>query len=262
MFITTLRPDFRKLNDYFTNLQEHHILEVEKLHGVPVHLEYYNEQMFRMLEADLQNLLADYGLDEHHTEMLYLILHKSEEIGRRYTAYAEKYKEDIKLKEIAVFLHGMLSIKPNETLQLSIKPSLSDTLKLKNDKVTRWLTELIYDAIDNQQFPLSVFGTQIYALFDDEIEGHLSPAKIKKASALKTENPKHKLLPMLADLCLYLQAYLINQTHLTLQPNTSLSDKQANFFFDLLTILNYIEPSTIGSEPKDYIYSLLANHKQ
>jgi len=261
MFSTTLLPDFRKLNDYFSNLQEHHILEVEKIGGVPVHLEYYNEQMLRELETDLHRLLDLYGLQPHYTEMLYLILSKSEEIGKQFTAYKQKYNDDTKIKEIATFLLGILTIKPNETLQLNIKPSLSETIKLKNNDVTKWLIEMIYQAVENQDFPLSLFGTQIYTLFDDGFGGSLSPAKMKKASELKPDNPKHKLLPMLADMCFYLQAYLINQTHLTLQPNTYLSDAQANFFFDLLSMLSYIESDSIGSEPKDYIYSLLARTK-
>ncbi|MCX3266468.1 hypothetical protein [Pedobacter agri] len=262
MFSTTLLPDFRKLSDYFNNLQEHHILEVEKLGGVPVHLEYYNEQMFRELEVNLNKLLNHYNLQHHFKEMLYLILSKSEEIGKQWTAYKQKYNDDIMLKEIATFLLGISRIKPNETLQLNIKPSLSETIKLKNSDVTKWVTDVMYKAVENQDFPLSLFGTQIYTLFDDGFGGNLSPAKMKQASELKPDNPRHKLLPMMANMCFYLQSYLINQTHLTLQPNTSLSDVQANFFFDLLSMLQYIEPELINSEPKDYIYSLLANFKK
>lgn len=120
---------------------------------------------------------------------------------------------------------------------------------------------MIYQAVENQDFPLSLFSTQIYTLFNDGFGGSLSPAKMKQASELKLVNPKLKLLPMLADMCLYLQAYLINQTHLTLKPNSSFSDAQANFFFDLLSMLKYIEPDLIPSDPKDYIHALIANNK-
>jgi len=263
MFTTTLVPDFRKLTDYFVNLSEEYILKVESDGGVVVNLKYLDNTGFEQLQIDLASILERYGLKDHYKELLYLILRKNEEIGEKHTMFWHQYNEEKKLKEVATFLLGLKKLKQHETVQLAIKPSLSPTLTINNNEIAEWMIQSIVDNLEKQEFPLSLFGSQIYKLFDGlEDDQHISLDKLTAASKLKLQNPKFKLRPLYVELCLYLQVYLVNQTHLTLPNNAKLSDKQANFFFDILQMLDYITIDDFDSEPKDYIYALFQNNKQ
>jgi len=263
MFTTTLLPDFRRLTDYFINLSEEYILEVESDGGVVVNLEYLDNAGFEQLQLRLASILERFDLKEHYKELLYLILRKNEEIGERHTTLLHQHNEEKKLKEVATFLLGIKNLKQHETVQLAIKPSLSQTLTINSSGIAEWMIQSIVDKLEKQEFPLSLFGSQIYKLFngfgDDEL---ISLDKLIAASKLKLQNPKFKLRPLYVELCLYLQGYLVNETHLILPTNAKLSDKQANFFFDILQMLDYITIDDFDSEPKDYIYALFQNNKQ
>jgi hypothetical protein len=261
MFSTKLFPDFNKLKSYFPAITNQMISDIEANVGVPVNLEHYDEYSFIELSNGLKTVLTKYNLDDHYSELLYLVVKKDEEIRITYNSLWQNYNDDKTSKEIAEFLLAYKQSKPNQPFQLTAK-AFTGSVSIKNTHIARWMCEIIYTAIEKQEFPLRLFGAKVlHNLFGSNPfdVNEVSIETLEATAKLTTRKPTVKLKRLYVEFCLYVQLYLINQTHLTLPENVLFTDTHTNLFFDLLELLGYLDRDEIESEPKDYIHTMLRN---
>lgn len=261
MYSTKLLPDFTKLNNYFVNITEAHIQQIKANNGVEINLDYLDQESFKDLSEGLKSICEKYNLNDHYDELLYLIVRKNEEIRLKYDTIWENYQSDKTAKEVAQLLLAYKESNPNQQFQLTVK-TLTESVSIKSTPIARWMAELIYNAIENQEFPLGLFGHQIMQhLFGDnpfDVD-EISLDRLKAAAAFSPKKPTTKLKRLDVEFCLYIQTYLINQTDLILPEEVMLTDAHANLFFDILELLGYLNKEKIESEPKDYIHTMFRN---
>jgi hypothetical protein len=261
MFTSTILPDFRKLRNYHT-ITDEQISAIEGSGGVNVELDYMNEEDYLRVAEGLKIITQKYVLESHYTEILYLTLKKNEQIRERYDAYWQNYEDDLTSKEVAKFLLAYKISNTRQDFHLTAKP-LTGSVTIKDSAIARWMADLIYTKIEQREFPLGLFGEKIlFDLFGDEWDTK-EPIKLERLEAtanLSPRKPTVRIKKLYVEFCLYLQVYLINHTDLTLPGNGKLTDAQANFFFDLLALLRYVDSEKIASEPKDYMHAMFGNY--
>jgi hypothetical protein len=261
MYQTTLNPDFNKLKEYFPNITDADKTRIEQAGSVPAVLEYMSEAGFLRVSEGLRTIVETYGVSDHYEELRYLILQKNEQIRERYDAYWLNYNDDLTSKEVAKFLLAYKVSKPNQDFQLVAKP-LTGSVAVKDTTVAKWMCEQIYKAIEAKEFPFGVFGEKIlYNLFGEDFnsDAPISMERLKATAELKPRKPTVRIKKLLVEFCLYIQVYLINETTLTAPPEVLLTDAQANFFFDVLELIGYVDKETVAI-PKDYIHAMFNNH--
>jgi hypothetical protein len=261
MYVANLLPDFTKLKSYFPDLTEEHFNQIKTNNGVDLHLDYLDELSYTNVSGGLKLMCDKYGMQEHYVELLYLIVKKNEEIRIKYVTLWENYNADQTAREVAQLLLAYKESNPNQHFQLAAR-SLTKSISIRNTPIARWMAELIYNAVEKQDFPLELFGHQIMShLFGDnpfDVD-KISMERLKVAAAITCRKPTTKLTKLYVEFCLYIQTYLINQTHLVLPASVMLTDAHANFYFDMLELFNYVSKEKIQSEPKDYIHSMFRN---
>jgi len=258
MYTTTLLLDLSRLKSYFPILDE-----TSTVQPTSITLEYIGEENFNRINIELLQKLEEYKLTEHHNELLYLIFLKHEQIRVRYDAYWENYNYDLTSKEVAKFFLTFKETRPTEHFQLVAKPTLSSASAIKDTAIAKWMCEVLYDKIEQRDFPLGLFGEKLlFDLIGNDPESSKT-IDIDRLRVIANKSPKVptvRLRKLYVELCCYLQPYLIEQTHLTAQDGTLLTDQQAYLFFDILEMIGYIDGEKITSEPKDYIHSMFSKH--
>lgn len=262
MYETTLKPDFNKLKTFFPNITDVDVTRIQHEGGVPVNLEYMSDVGYLRVAEGLKSTVIKYDIEDHYDELLYLILQKNEQIRERYDAYQQNYSDDQTSKEVARFLLAYKESKPNQHFQLVAKP-VTGSVAIKDTAVAKWMSEQIYKSIESRDFPLGIFGEKLlYDLFGDDFNSDtpISIERLKATAELKPRKPTVRVKKLLVEFCLYIQVYLLNETKLTAPPEVLLTDVQANFFFDILESIGYLDRDEIESEPKDYIHAMFRNH--
>ncbi|WP_316808093.1 hypothetical protein [Pedobacter agri] len=258
MYTATLFPDFTRLTSYLNDSNSNNGVQ-----SVNIILEYIGEENFERISTKLRVELEKIHLEEHHNELLYLLLLKNEQIRVRYDAYWQNYNDDLTSKEVAKFLLTFKESKPTEHFQLVAKPSLSSSSAIKDTAIAKWMCEVLYNRIETKEFPLGLFGEKlVYDLFGNDPQSD-NPIDIDRLRTIANRSPKLptvRLKKLYVELCCYLQPYLNEQTHIKVQTGTILSDQQANLFFEILEMIGYIDGGKITSEPKDYMHSMFSKH--
>jgi hypothetical protein len=261
MYQTTIKPNFNKLKTYFPDITAEQILQIAEEGGVSVNLDYMTEESFLRVSEGFKNICNKYKVTEHYDELLYLIMRKNEQIRSRYDAYWQNYEDDQTSKEVAKFLLAFKESKPNHHFQLVAKP-ITGSVAIKDSGIAKWMCEQIYNKIEAREYPLGLFGEKLsYDLFGEEGQrgDTLSLERLRATSNLKPRKPTTKVNRLYVEFCIYLQVYLINHTSLTAPPETLLTDVQANFFFDVLELIGYLDRDKVQSEPKDYMHAMFNN---
>jgi hypothetical protein len=263
MLTTIILPNYRKLGLYYPNLNAKQIVQIEERGGDESYFEYQSEESFSRIAGGLKNVCEAYNIVEHYTEILFLLMLKNEQIRVRYDAYWQNYNDDLTSKEVAQFLLTYKESKPNTHFNLVAKPANGSSATIKDTAVARWMAEQLYNKIEQREFPLGIFGEKLtYDLFGDDYNS-TSPISIENLRNTANRSPRKptvRLKKLFTELCLFIQPYLDEQTILARSNGALLSDGQANFFFEVLETLGYINSNEIQSEPKDYIYAMFANN--
>nr|WP_121272813.1 hypothetical protein [Pedobacter schmidteae] len=260
MYETTLNPDFNRIKEYIPNITDDDITLAQQAGGVPVYVDYMREADYLRLSEGLKQAVTTYDIPGHYEELLYLILQKNEQIRVRYDAYWQNYEDDITSKEVAKFLLAYKESKPNQHFQLVAKP-VTGSVAVKDTAIAKWMCEQIYNAVESRQLP-NMFGEKIlFNLFGDDFNSDtpIASDRLKATAELRPRKPTVRVKKLLVEFCLHLQVYLIKHTILTIPDDVLLSDAQANFFFDIMELIGYVNRETVAI-PKDYIHAMFNNH--
>lgn len=235
-----IKPDLNNLRGYF-NYSEEDILRT-KIDGIQLKSDYFNEEFYIDVAERFEALARAYFIYGHYDELLYLIWYYNESMEQYEEAISQNYKDDKISKEVANFL---LAFKRNENvgeIQLSIKDS-TGTHTIKNNDVSQWMCKLISDAIESGKTPLGIFGeTLLYHFYGMNMEygKPIELEKLESASKIKLKNPKVLRQKIIVKFYQYLKLYLEDNTNLITRNKSALTNRQAEFFFDLFNILGLL----------------------
>lgn len=252
--------NFDRLIKYFPNITEEEKASIRKQGGYWFNFDWeYDDETYRRWYKTLSTILDSYDLQDHLNELYFIVIM----LDYEYTSIKESLDQDYKdtqiSKEVAQFLLTYKSAKPNQTFSLVAK-SLTSSASIKDERVAKWMCQLIYEAIESQKFPFDIFGENtLINLFGQDFHNKpLSIEKLKSTSELNPRKPTYK--KYLAKFCIELRSYLNEHTTLTTPEGVLLANTHANLFFDIFEMLGYLDRMQISSEPKDYIHALLRNH--
>lgn len=261
MFDTSIQLNLKQLTSYNLGFDTQDYINNDST-LVALEMDYQTEETYNYVLDAFGQLLEKYNLLQHKNELLYIVMKKNEQIRIRYDAYWENYNDDLTSKEVASFMLSYKESKPNEHLQLAVKPTLSATASIRDTAIAKWMCQVLYDKIETRDFPLGLFGEKmLYNLFGNDFS-NTTPIDLNKLRTTATRSirkPTKELNRLKVELCQFLQPYLNENTVLNLNDGVLLTDAQANFFFDVLEILGYHDRDDFDSEPKDYMHALFRN---
>jgi hypothetical protein len=241
-------------------LEEKEIAIFNECGGLAIGLQYFSAEGYGKLFMGLKTCLKHYEIEEHFTELLYIIINKVEENEAIFERKQQEYSQYEASSQLANFLLIFKDKDPNSVFQITAK-SNTKTAQVKESSLAKWMYQTIYTAVENKQFPMDEMGLRILNdLFGNDPFNaeEISDERLRKIATLKVYKPSYK--PFLAELCHHLKHYLIEHTHFQIDEGKNMTDKLANFYFDVLELLGYVDREKVAV-PKDYIYSTLNNYK-
>lgn len=260
-------PEISKINSYLNSWQ---IKQFEKLGYVELELTMSLEDYEKLCKKIL-TAIEKHGLLGQKEELLYLIFREDENLEELTYLDKLRFDETQKAIDVSKFLLGFNNAINNPLFQIGIKENVGTIYKpktnsyfIENEEISKWMCQLILDAIENGQYPEYMFG----ATFTESIAGlklnsEKYPIDIKHlTNGLNLKNKSYNVLrkKRYAQFCLAVKKFLESHTTLETPQGVKLTDAQANFLFDTLEALSYLDNDKIDSEPKDYIHSLIRNH--
>ncbi|MHB8208649.1 hypothetical protein [Mucilaginibacter sp.] len=266
--IFEIQPNLTLLNKHeYLNLSEEElnaaILKQEKLF-VEVDA-IYTEEKRRATEDGFKEILKYYRIEEHYETLLYICLvesnHGEIQFQHKFDAY-NRSKFDKELAQLLFINNPDSTFKPN-----SIKvSSITDTVKITNDKLIAWIGKLINNAIEQGNFNPTELSETIFSFIADD-QGSITSNnqtlnynRIQQVAEQTTRKPGiRERNRFLAPFLFRVLAYLNEETILTTREGVRFSDDQLNFLFEVAELLDWVRAIDINSEPKDYIYTLLMN---
>lgn len=208
----------------------------------------FDEEHIQEVETEFNKLVDKYNLLPHKDTLLLIALMSHKEIIGINDVVEETYIHTKRAKELAQLILTLKGSKVSTHNTISIK-TLTENVKLTDDKLVNWINSLILDSIRNNQIPYNIMGFQGQSMQSDEV----------LQSMAKQRLPKFKYLPMLSEFCCKLHPYLVFETDIK-PDNTEFSDNMLNFYFELLVLLDMIDKERIESDHKDYMRSVLVNY--
>jgi len=269
--IFTLQPNLALLNKYnYLNLsaevlnaanQKHEKLyvEVDAIH---------TDEKRRATEKEFKQLLKEYGIEEHYETLLYICLIESNNGDIQYQHKYQTYNQNKFDKELAQLLlinNPAATYKPNN-IKVS---SITDTVKITNDKLIKWIAELVNNAIEQGSFNPSELSETIFSFIandEGEITSKVQPLNYKHIQQIAEQTVRKPGIRdrnrLLAKFLFKILAYLNKETVLQARDGVRFSDDQLNFLFKVAELLEWLRANDFESEPKDYIHTLLLNYSK
>jgi hypothetical protein len=252
--------NFDRLKTYFPNITEEQKAAIKLRGGYWFNFEWeYEDSRYIRIYNQLFTILEGYDLQEHINELYFILITLDDDFMAIKDLLDQDYLDTQTSKEVAQFLLTFKSAKPNQTFSLVAK-SITNTASIKDERIAKWMCQLIYGAIEAQKFPFDIFGEkiQLHLFGQDFHDKPLTVENLETASKLNPRKPTYK--KYLAKICTHLRAYLNEYTNLTTPDGVLLANTHATLFFDMFELFGYVDRMKITSEPKDYIHALLRNY--
>lgn len=260
--VRTLFPDASKLEDYSSHIN------LEKLQlateGILFTGDYFYEDYYLRLADKFEKCCKDYELESHYDNLLLLINIYNERLTEHITLLEENYDDDKTSQEVTKFLHNIITAKPTDFFRISIKTN--ETTTISNNKISKWMADLIIKAIEFGDVPIEILGT---GRLSHDIYGSgswnkrpLSVEHLAKSANSSVKNPVYLIRDHIYNFSIYLRPYLETHTHLKREEHVKkLSNQQADFYYDLFVILGYIPANREGGLDRNYMHDIFKKYK-
>ena len=143
----------------------------------------------------------------------------------------------------------------------------NENIKLTNTKVLAWIGQLVNKTISEGSFTPSELNVEILCFIADDkgaIKNMPQPLNyqiIQNAAERKIRKPGiRERNRFLRGFFKKVLVVLNNENILRAEEGVRYADKQLNFLFEVAVLMEWLHEDEFDSEPKDYIYTLLANH--
>jgi len=255
-------PDFKILNDYyFKNSDE--TIESFNRHGVLVESQHFNEEFYWHVAEQFGTICKAYNIYGHYHELLYLILYYNESLVSYIDKIYDDCEDDKIIKEVANFLLAFRRNEESGKIQIAIKDNLG-THKITNNEVANWMVDLINKEIEAGRTPFDRFGEKMFSDFFGAklaLGSKIDISRLEVASQIKLKSPEVLIERLLVRFYNYLKPYLDQYTKLATPDNYALTNIQANFFFDLFTLLGHIKPIKTSLTNAKRMRTILKNNQ-
>lgn len=266
-----LKPNLHILSKYYKFSETPENCEKLLTEGIMITPNpYYNNknqlkfggEHLKLIESDFKAITKRYDLADHYHNLLFLALAQYISIDETMLHYEEEYIYKKRSKELAGLLLALktTSLKQFHSLQLRTN---TDTIKVTDKHLCDWLGKIILEAVHNEKEPVHLFGLSLdqFIRGSTEITGNkdLNLELLKTTASMRLKAPHIGNKKYIAELCLYLYPYLVNET--SIRPNSTVrfSDRQLNFYFEMLILFEMISPD-IYSDGKNYMRTVLMNY--
>jgi hypothetical protein len=267
MLYFLLKPDFKILSKYFDLGQP--VDEMEKIYadGFEVVVDwYYTDEMVAKVENDFRAILIKHKIEQHYDNLMFMLLPELQTMESTMFEVNNGNVHRSMLKELSQLLLIYQETPENKEINLAAK-TFNNTVKVTNQKLSRWIGKLIKENIENGKYLISDLGFETDNLFLEEIEGKrtLSLEKLKEASKIKLHDRAKIQKQLIAELCFFqILPYINGETELKKVTGTNFSDAQLNFLFDTLLLFDLIPAGNFDSsmdyEPKDFMRNYLMKY--
>lgn len=209
----------------------------------------FDDEHIQEVETEFNKLVVKYNLLPHKDTLLLIALRSHKEIITLNDEVEDAYIHRKRAKELAQLILALKGSRVNTHNSISIK-TLTESVKLTDEKLVSWINSLIMDAIDKKKIPYHVMGFQEMLMQSEEALQSMAEQRLTK----------FKYKPMLAQFCCKLHVYLVYETDIMPDKTKDFSDNVLNFYFELLVLLDMIDKGRIESDHKDYMRSVLVNY--
>jgi len=252
-------PDFSVLSKYFKFQHLPEELTQQYPDAYPIVIDWYDtEEKVAHIEEGFREIIKKYKLESSFDNLLFLSLGKLQELDSIQYELDFQFAQKKRTKELATLLLFFAESSPYQIHTILFKTN-KKSAPIIDKKLIDWIQTIIIQSIKDGKMKLTDFEYGIMDAFFDERKEQLDLNKLKIAATQSLISSKKEEKRLIADFCLYLYMYLVNETDIKPNPNSLFSDAMLNFFFDLLTLYELINPDRIQSEPKDYLGTLLKN---
>ena len=264
------KPDFTLLSKYYGFQTTPEALQKEYVDGYQIQVDwYYTDAMVEDITRRFTDIVNRYELSEHFDNLMFLILSKVQYMENALTTAIEENDNLHRAKELAGLLLSYEAPELKNTPTLTIKGT-NGRYNVKDPVLSKWIGELIVKALVQGPLPLTLFNYAIDYLFT-EGKGEQRRIDISKVKAVHNQKPQKTSsyisqyrTRLKAEFCYYLLPYLNGETSLAKPDGKNFSDKQLNFLYEMMILLDIIKPecfdSSMDYEPKDLIRNLLIKY--
>jgi len=284
-------PDLNKLTECFTGITEEKVEYIKK-NGLRIRLNYSDEEnpfthrepyQMDLDYIDKQDFSAIYNalkfgekfklhkyIVDHTDELLFLTLIYNEQLWLTYNQYCDFYEGDVKAKEIAKFLLSYKTAKPDNPLQLVLRENvgthskpISKSASIKDSEIAEWMFDIIYKAVASAKFPLGVLGEQILSHLKINLNGTTKEIQLddlERTANLSLSTPSVRRRNFMVELCYNILPFLREYTIFKNKPNVRLTNDQALFFYDLLSILGHKDVMITRLIDREYLHMIFRNY--
>ncbi|MGN6641257.1 MAG: hypothetical protein ACTHJ8_20270 [Mucilaginibacter sp.] len=233
--------------------------------GINIEVEYLGNYLDQQtFSQDLNALLSKYNLQETADTLLYIALYENERAWAVYENAHRKY-ESLKLaKELAQLLLAFKQTAENKLFKLKLE-TFTATTKVTFPNLIAWIGQMIEKGLSNADFTLPQLGEGVFHLLADQEKGikvgePIDYTVIQQMALQRIRAPRMLEKKLLAAFLYNTWVYLDQETELISAEGRHFSDAQMNFLFDIAEMLGWLDRNRIDAPPKDYLYSLFANH--
>jgi len=252
------QPNYQRIGKYFSWPGTPEQMQEANPHGYLIAIDWWQtkEDILR-IENGFITICERYDLTALYDDLLLLFLLKYQQINAIVDELEENYKRTLRVKELASLILLVKQTKADKFKSLSIATPF-DSVKIHDPALINWISNDIIKTIENKSYLVSLFGLIAEDMLIDKSNGDykVTIEKLELASKAFIE-PSPKINEQKADFCLNAHKFIITESNIKPDPNVWFSDNLLKFYFEVLVLFGYVNESSIGSEPKDYIRSIL-----
>ena len=230
-----------------------------------------DEEQYQRYYDGLKGVIAKYNLSDFQEELLYIIFREDETLGDNLRNDQQRHDYLENTIEVSKFLLAFKNSGDNPSFQIGVKENVGTHLMpinkthfIKSAQISSWMCQLIWDAIEAGNLPYGLVDEQSTEnIFGSAYYGNQAPIKIENLErGANLENKKFSVYrrKRYVEFCYEIKSFLEEFTSLKTPQGVKITDEQANLFFDVLAVFDYLDIEKIESEPKDYIGSMIRNY--
>lgn len=263
-----LQPDLQLLYNYgylhCTEEELHHAIDLGRSEVVETYniLNYETEDAFK---RSFTEIIIKYELEIYMHTLGYIALVENDGAYENWSLINGDYDSRLRTKQLAQLLMCMHETS-DQKLQAFKLTTLTDTVKLTDSNLIRWIGGLIAKGLSTADFTLDELGQSVYRLiaddngaihFDEELD-YTRISYYAKKRIIRPSRQRNKILYAFLSKVLY---FLEHHTDLTTSGNSRYTNSQMNFLFDLAELFGWLNRLEIDSEPQDYMYAFFQNNE-
>lgn len=261
-----LNPDLEKLKTY---LGEWHFKTFTKQGYAQLELALSEDQYQRYSDG-LKEVIEKYKLQEVCEELLYVIFKEDEILGDGIRNDQQRHDYLENTIDVSKFLLAFKNSQDNPNFQIGVKENTGTENRpnnknyfIKNDEISKWMCQLICDALESGNIPYGLVDEKsmesIFPLNLSKEQRPISIDDLQRGANLQNKSFTVYRRKRYVEFCYQIKDILEKYTTLRSPMGVKITDAQANLFFEILSVLDYLDPEKINSEPKDFLNTMTRN---